>query len=59
MDYTPTDPGRVDTLNPVEVQYWCAQFDCSEAALMDAVGHVGDHVAAVREHLAPSAAQRD
>jgi hypothetical protein len=49
--YTPTDPGRVDTLNPTEMHYWCEQFHCSESALTDAVARVGTHVAALREHF--------
>lgn len=56
--YTPADPGRVDTMNPVEVQYWCTQFNCSESALKDAVSRVGNHVAALHEHFASDRASR-
>ena len=50
--YKPLDPGRVDTLDRVELQYWCGELHCTEVELMDAVSKVGEHVTAVREHLA-------
>ncbi|MGJ7510135.1 DUF3606 domain-containing protein [Variovorax sp. GT1P44] len=50
--FKPLDPGRVNAQDPVEVQYWCAQFHCSEAALRSALAKVGSHVTAVREQLA-------
>ena len=50
--YNPLDPGRVDTLDQVELQYWCKELHCTEAQLMEAVSKVGEHIAAVREHLA-------
>lgn len=49
--FQPLDPGRVNTMDPVELQYWCAHLDCSEDELKDVVGRVGDHVAAVRQAL--------
>jgi len=51
-NYEPLDPGRVDMQNPVEVQYWCNEFDCTQEELREAVAGVGDHAAALREHLA-------
>ena len=51
QDFQPLDPGRVNVMDPIELQYWCREFDCTEAALKEAVGQVGEHVTAVREHL--------
>ncbi len=50
--FHPLDPGRVNTMDPVEVAYWCRELGCSEAELAAAVAAVGDHVAEVRAHLA-------
>jgi hypothetical protein len=50
--YKPLDPGRVDTLDRVELQYWCKELHCNEDELMDAVSKVGEHIAALREYLA-------
>lgn len=50
--YKPLDPGRVDVLNSVELQYWCRELQCSEEDLTRAVAEVGSHVTAVREYLA-------
>ena len=47
----PLDPGRVNSMDPVELRYWACQFGCTEERLMQAVEQVGEHVAAVREHL--------
>jgi hypothetical protein len=49
--YKPLDPGRVDTQNPIELQYWSRELHCTEAELMDAVRKVGNHVTSVREYL--------
>ena len=51
-DYKPLDPGRIDTLDRVELQYWSRELHCTEAELAEAVSKVGEHVTAVREHLA-------
>ena len=51
QDFQPLDPGRVNVMDPIELQYWCREFDCTETALKEAVGQVGEHVTAVREHL--------
>ena len=50
--YKPLDPGRVEILTEVEQQYWSRELKCTEAELIQAVAEVGDHVTAVREHLA-------
>jgi hypothetical protein len=47
----PLDPGRVNTMDPVELRYWCRELHTTEAALMKAVAEVGEHVSAVRERL--------
>ena len=51
-NYKPLDPGRVDTIDRVEMQYWSKELHCSEAELTDAVSKVGEHITAVREYLA-------
>jgi hypothetical protein len=51
VHYEPLDPGRIDLLNPVEVQYWCSQFECTEEELRETIAHVGTHAAAVRQEL--------
>jgi hypothetical protein len=50
--FQPLDPGRINTLDPVELKYWCRQLDCTEQVLKDALAKVGDHVTAVRAQLA-------
>ena len=50
--FHPLDPGRINTMDPVELKYWCQQLKCSESQLMDALAKVGDHVTAVRNQLA-------
>ena len=50
--YKPLDPGRIDTLSQVELQYWSTELECTDAELTQAVSEVGDHVTAVREYLA-------
>ena len=52
-NFQPLDPGRILEEDSLELQYWCKQFRCTEAKLRDAISKVGNHVAAVREHLAP------
>ena len=51
-NYKPLDPGRVDTVDPVELHYWSVELRCTQAELMEVVSKVGDHVTAVREYLA-------
>lgn len=50
--HVPMDPGRVHMLDPIELTYWCSELHCTEAQLGAAVAAVGEHVTAVREHLA-------
>jgi len=50
--FKPLDPGRVNVVDPVELQYWCTELKCTADELVKAVGKVGEHVAEVREFLA-------
>lgn len=50
--YQPLDPGRIDPLDSAEMKYWCKELACTEAELTKAISKVGEHVTAVREHLA-------
>ena len=50
--FKPLDPGRVDTIDEVELQYWSQELHCTEAELMEAVSKVGDHITSVRDYLA-------
>ena len=51
-DYKPLDPGRIDTVDRVELQYWSKQLRCTQAELTEAIFNVGDHATVVREYLA-------
>ncbi|SFL86275.1 DUF3606 domain-containing protein [Variovorax sp. OV329] len=53
--FHPLDPGRINTLDPVELRYWCRQLKCNETQLRQAVIKVGDHVTAVRNQLVTTA----
>jgi hypothetical protein len=48
----PLDPGRINTMDPVEMRWWCHELGCSEERLEQAVAEVGEHVTAVRARLA-------
>ncbi len=50
--YLPLDPGRIDSLERAGLQYWCQELGCTEVELTEAISKVGEHVTAVREHLA-------
>ncbi len=50
--FEPLDPGRVNTMDPVELAWWCGQLGCTEDRLRRAVDAVGEHVTAVRDWLA-------
>lgn len=52
--HVPMDPGRVHSLDPLEVTYWCTELHCTEAQLKAAVAAVGEHVTEVRQQLAAS-----
>jgi hypothetical protein len=49
--FQPLDPGRIDTQSNEELHYWTREFQCTEPQLLEAIGRVGNHVSAVREHL--------
>lgn len=49
--FRPLDPGRVNTMDALEVQYWCTELNCTQAELQEAVSNAGDHISAVRAHL--------
>lgn len=51
-DFKPLDPGRVNTMDPVELVYWCRELHCTETELHTAVEKAGEHVTMVREALA-------
>lgn len=55
--FKPLDPGRVDLVDPIEVEYWCRVLHCSEEQLRHAVAQVGTHVTVVRQQL-PQAPRR-
>jgi hypothetical protein len=48
----PLDPGRINTMDPVEMRWWCSELGCSEERLEEVVAEVGEHVTAVRARLA-------
>ena len=48
----PLDPGRVVPMDPDDLKYWCTALHCTEDELKLGIAAVGDHVAALREHLA-------
>lgn len=50
--FKPLDPGRVNAMDPVELKFWCKEFNCAESELTAAVAKVGEHVAEVRKALA-------
>jgi len=49
--FTPLDPGRINSMDPIELKYWCNEFHCAEADLRNAIKAVGEHVTAVRDQL--------
>lgn len=51
-DFKPIDPGRVNTMDPVERRWWCLQLNCTEGELDEAIDAAGEHVTEVREQLA-------
>jgi hypothetical protein len=50
--FHPLDPGRIHADDPVERRYWCRVLECSDDELAAALDVVGEHVSAVRAHLA-------
>ena len=49
--FQPLDPGRVNTMDPVEMAYWCRQLGCDLAQLRAAIQSVGEHVTEIRTAL--------
>jgi len=56
--FRPLDPGRVNAVDPFELQYWCKELKCTEDQLAKAVARVGSHVAEVRQFLASAEGHR-
>ena len=50
-DFTPLDPGRINAMDAIELQYWCKELGCTDEELKEAVAKAGEHVTAVREQL--------
>lgn len=50
--FEPLDPGRVNSIDPIEMDYWCKQFGCDLSQLNAAILRVGERVTEVREDLA-------
>ena len=50
--FTPLDPGRITSMDPIELRHWCKEFGCTEAELRNAIAVAGEHVTAVRDQLA-------
>jgi hypothetical protein len=51
QDFKPLDPGRVHMGDPLEVEYWCKELQCTEDELAKAVAKVGEHVTQLRQFL--------
>lgn len=51
LGFTPLDPGRVNSMDPVELNYWCKELKCTASELAEAIAKVGEHVAEVRQAL--------
>jgi hypothetical protein len=49
--FRPIDPGRVNPMDPVEMDYWCRELGCTPQTLRTGVDLVGEHVAALRDWL--------
>lgn len=47
----PQDSSKINIHEPWEVNWWCAEFKCTKAALVAAVYAVGVSAAAVRRYL--------
>jgi hypothetical protein len=50
--FKPLEPGRVNAMDPIELEYWCKQLKCSEGELTETIAKVGEHVTEVRQFLA-------
>jgi hypothetical protein len=49
--FKPLDPGRVNAMDPIELEYWCKDLKCTEGELSEAIARVGAHVTEVRQFL--------
>ena len=43
-EFRPLDPGRINLMDPLEVQYWCRELGCSTSDLENAVDAAGDAI---------------
>ena len=49
--FKPLDPGRIHSLDALELEYWCKELGCTQRDLMAAIDKVGEHVTEVRQAL--------
>ena len=49
--FKPIDPGRVNAIDPIEMNYWCNQLGCTLSQLNAAIARVGEHVTEIRQEL--------
>jgi hypothetical protein len=54
-NWTPTDTGRINLIEELEVQWWCDRFGCTEVALRSAVSKVGPTADSVERELKQAA----
>jgi len=47
-DFRPLDPGRIQSMDPIELRWWCQELHCDEVLLVRAISAVGEHVTAIR-----------
>lgn len=52
QDFSPIDPGRVNTMDPLELAWWAERLGCTVVELQAAVDAVGEHVTEIRIVLA-------
>lgn len=51
VSFRPLDPGRINSMDPTELAWWCRELGCSLAELDSAIERAGEHVSAVRDAL--------
>jgi hypothetical protein len=49
--FRPIDPGRVNSMDPLELDYWSRHLGCTRDQLDAAISAVGEHVTEIREEL--------
>ncbi len=49
--FKPLDPGRINPIDPFELEYWARELHCTEAELAKAVSEVGEHITSIRDYL--------